>query len=169
MPRNQFKKLPKSLLRSKRPRQVYDQIAQQVRNLGEDRSGNPDFARLALLPAPAQTVYWVFRFQCEAGICGMDKFVLDHVGIYSPQIHAALKEVGAHDLARLLEAAIPLARDGSAEFERLDDQSWFEQFRPTDEFPELHLLNKPTLALERGLDTLVMAYIRAHESVLLED
>ena len=167
MSHNKFKRLPKSLLRSKRPRQVYEQIAQQVIDLGEDRSSNPDLEILASLPVPAQTVYWVWKFSSEAGICGMDVFVLQHLGIYSPQIHAALKEVGAHELARLLEAAIPLARH--AEFKQLRDQSWFKQFRPTNKFSKIAQLNEPTFALERGLDALVMAYIHAHEDVLLDD
>jgi hypothetical protein len=109
---------------------VADAISRQV-----ETPRGPDLQQLADAPLPARTVYWLRRFECEAGICGMDVFVLESLGIHSPEIHAALRELGANELAHILEEAVALARDGPAEFKRLSDQSWFEQFAPSGEPP----------------------------------
>ena len=99
----------------------------------------------------------------------MDVFVLNQLGIHSPEIHAALREVGADELARLVEQAVALARDGSAEFKQLPDQSWFEQFRPGGEFSELDELNPATFRLTDSLSDLAETLIRTHRKALFEE
>jgi hypothetical protein len=163
----QFQKLPR-MPNEKKKHRLFEYVATHIREQVEIPAYVVNLDRVARLPTSAKTVYWLWRFQCEAGICGMDKFVLDHLGIYSPQIHAALKAVGATELVQLLEEAIPLARNGPAEFKRLPDQSWFKQFPLTGRFAELHLINKPTFALENELSNIVAGFIDLNKAELFE-
>ena len=162
-----FQKLPRSLLAITRSHQLLERVADAVSRQVEGPRG-PDPERLVALPISARTIYWLWHFQCEAGICGMDVFVLNHVGINSPEIHTALRELGANELARLVEEAVALARDGPAEFKRLSDQSWFEQFAPSGEFAGLDALNGSTFRLTEALTDLAENYIRSHEAELFE-
>ena len=99
----------------------------------------------------------------------MDVFILNSLGIYSPQIHSALKAVGANQLVHLLEAAIPLARSGPTEFKRSPDRAWFDKFPLTTEFAELHLVNRVAIPLVDALPNLVAAYIRLNSADIFED
>jgi hypothetical protein len=164
----QFKKLPGSLLKISDSKQLVDAVTKQIEEQVEHPPFTVNLHFLALAPEAAQRIYWLWRFQCEAGISGMDVFILDSLGVYSPQIHSALKTVGATELAHFLEAAIPLAREGPAEFKRLPDQSWFNQFRRRGEFAELHLMNKAVFTLVDALTDLMAAYIRMNGSDLFE-
>ena len=163
-----FKKLPQSILREKHLQRIfqfaYEHIAPQV----EDKSGKINRTRFNKIPDKAKTIYWLWRFECEAGVCGMEVFVLEPLGIYAPEMHAALVMVGAIELARRLEAAIALAREGPAEFKRLEDQSWFNQFRPLPEFPTLQSLDRSTYAFTDQITELAAKYIKKHKTILFE-
>src|SRR5262249_16489409 len=127
--------------------------------------------RLAAIPIEAQTIYWLWRFQSEAGHGGLEVFVLDWLGIHSPQVHAALKSVGAQELAIRLEAAIAIARTHqyhSAEFTRLKDQAWFGQFPPNPEYPTLQSVDRGIYPLIIALTDAVVVYIKANRPVLFE-
>jgi hypothetical protein len=164
-----FQKLPKSLLETRKNHGLFEAVARGIRLQVEDPPYAVNMLQLAQIPYPAQAVYWLWRFQCEAGVCGIDVFVLNRLGVYSPQVHSALKAVDAIALALLLEKAVALARDESAEFRQLPDQSWFEQFSRTTDFSDLHLLNKPVFSLMDALSDLVAAYIRANEADIFEN
>jgi len=125
--------------------------------------------RLSLLPLEVRTIYWLWRFKREAGANGMEVFVLEPPGVYSAQVWTALREVGAAELVRRLEAAVALARDGPAEFSRLKDQSWFTQFEPRAEFPTLQSVDQGIFPLVRSLTGIMAGYIRAHAQVFFTD
>ncbi len=104
---------------------------------------------------------------------GIEVFLIDSLGDCIPQVHEALAMVGAQELVRRLEAAIPWAALGSAEFTLLPDQFWFNQFRPVPEFPTLQSVDRPqsgetVYKVIHGLADLVAAFIRANEEVLFE-
>jgi hypothetical protein len=144
---------------------VWKEIAAQV----EDRRFiiNPD--RVASIPIEAQTIYWLWYFQAEAAANGLEVFLLQSLGIYSPQIHAALQAVGSKELVRRLESAIPLARECScAEFGRLPDQSWFERFHRASEYPTLQSVDWGIYPIFDTLTSEVVAFIMANASVLFE-
>jgi hypothetical protein len=164
-----FQKLQRSLLQAKHNQRLVGDVAELIAQQVEIKPDGLDPDRLRQIPGEAQTVYWLWRFECEAGISGMDQFVLDWLGIYSAEIHSALKEVRANELVRLLEVAISLARDGPAEFRRLADQSWFNKFARKPEYPTLDTLNKPTFALMNGLTDLAANYIKSNERVFFQD
>jgi hypothetical protein len=140
-------------------------VAAQV----EDQSFVANRERLAAIPIAAQTIYWLWRFQAEAGHGGLEVFVLDWLGIHSPQVHAALKSVGAQELALRLEAAVAIARrHHCAEFTRLEDQTWFGQFPPNPEYPTLQSVDRGIYPLIDALTDAVVAYIEASRCVLFE-
>jgi len=162
-----FQKIPTSMLHNRRPQHLLDAVSQHIEQFVDYPRNSVNLDRL---PSQAQKIYWLWRFQCEAGVCGMDKFILDDLGIYSQQIHAALGEIGANELAHLLEIAVALARQSNgAEFKRLSDQSWFNQFSMTDGFTELHMLNRPTFALMSALTELIVSYIKTNTPALFAD
>lgn len=164
-----FQKIQRSLLEAKHNQRLFGDVAELIAKQVELKPDGLDPNHLRQIPNEAQTVYWLWRFECEAGISGMDQFVLDWLGIYSAEIHSALKEVGANELVRLLEAAISLARDGPAEFRRLADQSWFNRFARKPEYPTLDALNRTTFALMNELTDLAANYIKSNEKLLFQD
>jgi hypothetical protein len=164
-----FQKVPLSLLRDAKPHRIADLVAKHiVDQADEPRVGvNPD--RVAAMPHEAQVVYWLSVFQCEAGVCGIDVFILNSLGMYAPQVHAAFRAVGANDLVRLLEASVAIARHlETAEFTQLADQSWFDQFPPTGEFSSLDSMNPTAFRLINALPDLVVHYVRAHQEILFK-
>jgi hypothetical protein len=169
MPQHVFQKAPLSLLNNPRPHRIVSLVAKHIADQAEDPQlgMNPD--RIATMPQEAQVVYWLWVFQCEAGVCGIDVFILNSLGMYAPQIHAALRAVGAKDLVRLLEASVAIARNlETAEFTRLADQSWFDQFPPTSQFSSLDSMNPEAFRLIKALPDLVVSYVRAHRDVLFD-
>jgi len=144
---------------------VWKEIAAQV----EDQPYVVNLDKLATVPDEAQTVYWLWRFAGEVATGGLEVFVLDWLGIYSPQIHAALKAVGAHELLHRLQAAIPIAlRRGSAEFTRVPDHAWFEQFAPVSEYPTLQSIDKGVYPIVLSLTDDVVAFIKLNETILFQ-
>jgi hypothetical protein len=168
MPRSYFHKFSRALLRTSHNHHFFELVADGICDQVEHPPCEVNLERLALVPQEVRTIYWLWRFQCEAGTGGMDVFILEPLGIYSPQIHAALKTVGAKELVHRLEAAIPFAREGPAEFTGLEDQTWFNQFTPVADFPMLESVNEGIFPLVHALSDIVAAFIRSHEATLFE-
>jgi hypothetical protein len=166
----QFRRLSRALLGPENQSRLFELAAKDITAQIEDPPHyrrNPD--RAAALPCEARTVYWLWHFFKEAQLGGMDVFILEPEGIFAPQIHAALVNVGATELVRRLEAAIPLAREaGVAEFSTLPDQSWFEQFRPVPDFPTFKSINEGVFPLIQSVLDMAAAFIRSNENALFE-
>lgn len=158
MKRFRFQKLPRKLLAPMRPRQLFTLVAEEIGRQVENATG-VDAERIESAPFSGQVVYWLWRFSCEAGVCGLDVFLLNDLGIYAPQIHDALEVIGAKELVRRIEAAIPWALRSCAEFKLLKDRSWFEQFEPIPEFPSLTSVNKGVYAFVRAIRQPTEAFI----------
>jgi hypothetical protein len=88
--------------------------------------------------------------------------------IHAPEIHSALNLVGALELVRRLEAAVPLARHGYAEFRKLNDQSWFNQFDQAPQYPTLQSIDEGTFPIMRSLSDRVVIFIRTNEDILFQ-
>jgi hypothetical protein len=163
--KNCFQKLPRSLLLPRKPHQLFCLVAEDLCRQFEGPT-DVDADRVERAPFSAQVVYWLWRFSCEAGICGMDVFLLNHVGIYAPQIHGSLGVIEANELVRRIEAAIPWALQSCAEFNRLKDRSWYEQFSPVREFPSLESVNNGTYDLVAAISPKAEIFIRANSDEL---
>jgi hypothetical protein len=164
-----FRKLPKAARqKAKSPQQVFQVVAKNIGEQVKNPDGRADAERIEQAPFPAQVVYWLWRFQCEAAGSGIGTVLVDHLGIFTPQFHASLKEVGADELVRRLEAGIPLAKQVYAEFTRLHDQSWFEQFKPNPEFPSFQAVDKGVYPIVSSLTDLVAAFIDKNEGDFFE-
>jgi Domain of unknown function (DUF4375) len=164
-----FRRLSRALLGPENQSRLFELAAKEITAQIEDppHRRNPD--RAAALPCEARTVYWLWHFFAEAQLGGMEVFILEPEGLFAPQIHAALVKVGATELVRRLEAAIPLAReDGVAEFSTLPDQSWFEQFRPVPDFPTFESIDAGVFPLIQSMTDAAAAFIRSHENALFE-
>lgn len=170
MNRKKFRRGPRSILDYPREQQVFQFTAAHIAPQAEDvRTGLPDQKRLHAIPVPARTVYLLWLFSCEAGLNGLEKFVLDNLGCYSREVHTALREVGAVELAQRLEVAIALARHTCAEFKWLPDTTWFERFAPVSHYATLHALDADgTYDMVSKLTATVVAYIRAHHCTLFQ-
>ncbi len=164
-----FTNLPRALLEIRRDQRLFEAVYERVAAQVEDQPFVTNIEKMASIPIEAQTVYWLCLFQAEAGCNGFEVFVLNSLGIYAPQVYAALKLVGAKELAYRLEAAIAIARRHScAEFTHLKDQSWFQQFPAVPEFQTLQSVDKGVHPVIDALTDAVVAYIRANHSVLFE-
>ena len=166
-----FTRLPRTLLEIQRDQPLFEAVRDRVAAQVEDQSFVANSERLAAIPIEAQTIYWLWRFQAEAGWGGLEVFVLEPLGIHSPQVHAALKSVGAQELALRLEAAIAIARtqhSNCAEFTRLEDRTWFGQFPPNPEYPTLQSVDRGIHPLIDALTDAVVDYIKANSCVLFE-
>lgn|GEM_PF-6057909 len=164
----QFRKLSRSLFEPKKEGRLLELAAKDIAAQVEDVPHRPNPERAARLPPEAQTVYWLWHFFKEAQLGGMEVFILEPLGEYAPQIHAALVNVGATELVRRLEAAIPLAREGPAEFTTLPDQSWFEQFQPVRDFPTLQSIDQGIFPVIQSVTDTAGAFIRSNENTLFE-
>jgi hypothetical protein len=164
-----YRRLPKRLLSAYPSHRVFEILAKHISEQVESPPYTVDLARLAQMPREVQTTYWLWRFVCEAGIAGMDVFILNSLGIYSSNIHAALIAIGAKELVANLEAAVAFARDAHAEFTRLASQEWFDQFSSYGPFNSLQSINRPTFALIDGLRDAVATFIQQNEGKLFID
>jgi len=169
MPQPQFRRLSRSLLQPDKQDRLFELAAMNITAQIEDppHRRNPD--RAAALPCEARTVYWLWHFFKEAQLRGMEVFILEPEGLFAPQIHAALVNVGATELVRRLEAAIPLAREvGMAEFSTLPDQSWFEQFRRVPNFPTFESIDEGVFPLIQSVRDTAAVFIQSNERILFE-
>jgi hypothetical protein len=169
MPQMQFRRLSRALLGPENQGRLFELAAKDITAQIEDppHRRNPDSA--AALPCEARTVYWLWHFFKEAQLGGMEVFILEPESLFASQIHAALVNVGATELARRVEAVIPLAREsGVAEFSTLPDQSWFEQFRRVPDFPTFESINDGVFPLVQSVKDAAALFIRSNESILFE-
>jgi hypothetical protein len=127
-----------------------------------------DAERIESIPFRAQVIYWLWRFKCEAGSNGFEVFLLEPLGIYSPQIYESLQAVQAHELVRRMEAGIPWAIKGPAEFNALKDRSWFEQFPVIEEFQTLQSVDVGVYPIIEALNIKVDAFIRENADELFK-
>jgi hypothetical protein len=95
-------------------------------------------SRLRAIPASAQTVYWVWRFSCEAEGGGIEVFILQADELTVRSVHEALRSIEDTELLSYLEAAIALAMKWHPEFARDGNTEWFRQFRSRLGFKTLH-------------------------------
>jgi hypothetical protein len=168
--RRSFRKLDALLFKAKqRTQKLIELIATHVAEYAEDATCEPDADRLEQIPVEYQVVYWTWKFQCEAGLNGFEYFILEPLGIYAPQIHGALEIIGATELVRRLEAAIPHAlREGCAELNRLTEKSWFEQFHANPEFPTLQSVDQGVFPIIEAATGQTAAFVKAHENVFFD-
>ncbi len=165
MKKFRFQKLPRNLLVPMRPHRLFNLVADELVRQFEGPTGvEADFIECA--PFPAQVVYWLWRFSCEAGIGGIDVFLLNHLGIYAPQIYESLEVVGATGLMRRIEAAVPHALRSHPDFGRLKDKSWYDQFSPVPEFPSLESVNSGVYAMINAISKPVEEFIRSNAGEL---
>ncbi|HSZ59784.1 MAG TPA: hypothetical protein VK797_29340 [Tepidisphaeraceae bacterium] len=158
-----FRKLPYSVLENKRPHRIFELVATHVGEQVENRRSEPVQSRLERIPMEFQVVYWLWRFCCEASLNGFEVLTLQSEGIYLPQIHASLEIVGATELVRRLEAAVPHARRArGAEFNTLKDKSWFDQFAPNPAFPTLQSVDEGVYPIINGLTDQVFAFVKSN-------
>lgn len=161
-----FQKLPRSVLREKEGHRLFELVATHIREQAERPDFTVNLDRLRLAPAEAQTVYWLWLFQCEAGGGGIEVFVLNWLGIYSPQVCAALEKVGASELVHRLKAAIPHARASCADFNQLKDRSWFDDLEPAPEFPTLQSVDKGVFPVIGRLSDAAATFIASKADAL---
>lgn len=164
----EFRKLGKSVLRIGDDKTLFQSVWLEVAQQVEERPFVVNAGKLAEAPSAARTVYWLWLFQSEAVTGGITGFILDALGCHTPEIVAALEQVGAEELVRRVQAAIPLARDEKAEFTGLDNHSWFDQFEPKADYPTLSSVDRGVLPFVRGLTGLVAQFIRSNVAVLFE-
>jgi hypothetical protein len=164
-----FKKLPKAVLQTSRNQRLFESVAKGIAAQIEDKPFVVNSAHLLRIPDEAQSIYWLWRFQSETGSGGFEVFILDALGTYAAQIHAALKMIQANELAQRLEAAIPLARETAADFKQLPDQSWFNRFVPSPKYPTLQSIDEGVFPVVRALTDAVAAFIRFNEHTLFEE
>src|ERR1700733_9927387 len=94
----------------------FQELAQHICLQAESPPCVTDLARVAALPVEARTLYFLWMFCAEAGGGGIEVFLLEPHGVFTPQVHEALQLVGASELVERLEAGIPHAlASGSAE------------------------------------------------------
>src|SRR5436190_22090671 len=102
--------MPRTIYDGLKPSRVFEAVTRHVeRQLQGGRSGES-------LPREAWFVYVLWRFSCEAEGGGLEVFILNDSGMLAPAVHEALLAVGAHELARRLEAAVAIAMRWHPEF-----------------------------------------------------
>jgi hypothetical protein len=107
-------------------------------------------------------------FFCEAGGNGIEVFILQQQGLFTPQVHEALKLVGATELIKRLEAAVPHAIDSEADFIFGPDMAWFREFPRNPDYPTLQSVDKGIWKLiEHDLVARCNKFIAQHEDVFL--
>jgi hypothetical protein len=77
-----FHKLPRSLLTTTGVHRLFELVAKAIAIQVEDAPFRENLGRLAETPVEAQTIYWLWRFQCEAGGDGFEGFILQALGIH---------------------------------------------------------------------------------------
>ncbi|HYO62687.1 MAG TPA: hypothetical protein VER08_03420 [Pyrinomonadaceae bacterium] len=115
----------------------FQELAEHVRQQAESRPYVTDMERIATLPREARALYFLWMFYAEVGGNGIEHFLLEPQGLFTPQAHEALRMVGASELVERLEAGIPHALASDAEFSAGSDVAWFRQFRANPKYPTL--------------------------------
>ena len=116
----------------------FQELVEHIRPQAESHPYVTDLARAAELPQQARALYFLWMFYAEVGGNGIECFLLEPQGHFTPQAHEALRLVGASELVARLEAGIPHAlASGSAEFSAGSDLTWLRQFRVNPKYPTL--------------------------------
>jgi hypothetical protein len=140
----------------------FQELAQHICLQAESPPFVTDLTRVAALPSEARTIYFLWMFECEAGGSGIEVFLLEPHGVFTPQVHEALRLVGASELVERLEAGIPHAlASGSAEFSASSDLAWFRQFHASPKFPTLQ-------SVDAGISNLVGDSLRDKANAFIE-
>src|SRR6185437_4026044 len=101
-----YRKMPLSLFRTFKERQQFPKVAEHICEQAEDSQRAPKLESVERMPPAVQTIFWLWRFICEAEGGGMEVFLLQNAGFYTPQVAAALKVVEANELLRRLLAGV---------------------------------------------------------------
>ncbi len=157
-----YQPYPQKKFESLNPDWRFQEIAQHICLQAESPPCVTDLACVAALPAEARTIYFLWMFNCEAGGGGLEVFLLEPQGIFTSQVHEALRVVGASELVERLEAGIPHAlASGCAEFSASTDLTWFRQFSASPKYPTLQ-------SVDAGIADLVGDTLRDKANAFIE-
>src|SRR5262245_60174332 len=147
----------------------FQELVEHIRPQAESQPYVTDLVRAAELPQQARALYFLWMFYAEVGGNGIECFLLEPQGHFTPQAHEALRLVGASELVERLEAGIPHAlASGCAEFTRGSDLAWFRQFQPNSKFPTLQSVDADIYDLAADdLRDKATAFIEAERGVLV--
>ena len=145
------------------------ELVEHIRPQAESQPYVADLTRIAGLPREVRALYFLRLFYAEVGGNGIECFLLEPQGHFTPQAHEALRLLGASELVERLEAGIPHAlASGSAEFSAGPDLTWFRQFQPTPKFPTLQSVGADIYDLAGDdLRERASAFIKAQRGVLV--
>jgi len=137
-----YRKIPKSKLLETRGEWWFQELADHISKQAE--KGAPcdfDYSVVNAMPKEVQAIFFVWWFSCEAGGSGFAGFLLQNVGLHAQEAHEGLRLIGADELVERLEAAIPFSFEWTPEFTRLEDYSWFKQFKPSVKYPTIESID----------------------------
>jgi len=137
-----YEKLSRAKLEATAPYYWFERVAKHIAPQAESKPYVTDLNLVADLPAEVRAIYFLWMFVCEAGGNGIECFLLQQQGLFTPQVHEALRLVGATELVVRLEAAIPHAIKEESEFTFGPDMSWFRQFPNNSDYPTLQSVDK---------------------------
>jgi hypothetical protein len=164
-----YKKMPLSLFRTFKERHQFPEVAEYVREQAVDSQRAPKLESVARMPPAVQTIFWLWRFICHSEGNGMEVFLLQNQGFYTPQVAEALKVVGADELLRRLLAGVPHAINSPAEFTRAPDATWFQSIPGNPDFPTLQSIDRGAYpALYKDLRERGRKFIIEHADVFFE-
>lgn len=159
-PRDKFESLERDLW--------FQELVEHIRPQAESEPYVTDLARIAALPREARALYFLWMFYAEVGGNGIEYFLLEPQGLFTPQAHEALCLVGASELVERLEAGIPHALASGAEFSAGSDLLWFRQFRTNPKYPTLQSVDADIYDLAADeLREKANAFIEAQRGVLV--
>lgn len=146
----------------------FQELAEHIRRQAESQPYVTDPARVAALPREARALYFLWMFYAEVGGGGIEYFLLEPQGLFTPQAHEALRLVGASELVERLEAGIPHALASDAEFTAGPDVAWFRQFPVNPKYPTLQSVDDNIYDLAGDdLREKADAFIESHRGVLV--
>ena len=147
----------------------FEEIVQHIQPQAESQPYVTDLARIADLPPPARALYFLWMFYAEVGGNGIECFLLEPHGHFTPQAYEALRLVGAVELVERLEAGIPHAlATGCAEFGTGSNLDWFKQFHPNPNYPTLQSVDVDIYDLVAdNLRDKANAFVEANNEVLI--
>jgi hypothetical protein len=163
-----FKRMPWLEFEQLPPKRLRQAMMALIRPQVESSRFIPDLVKLKAVPIEVETFYWLQRFRDEAEGNGISTFILNDSISATRQTLESLRRVGADELARRLEAAIPLAIDSHAEFTRNGVPAWSRQFPRNPEFPDLRSVDAGAVVLYEELRKRLIDYIAEHQSDFVE-
>src|SRR5262245_42175189 len=137
-----YQKLARENIENRSGHYRFELVVKHIGPQVESRPFITDLNLAAALPPEVRAVYFLWIFICEAGGNGIEDFLLQQQGHFTPYVHAALKMVGATELVERLEAGIPHAINCEAEFTFGPDMIWYRQFPNNPAYPTLQSVDK---------------------------